>query len=124
MTSKTRALFVAAAVALTPAAANAFCGFYVSSAGADLFNDASLVVLMRDGTRTVLSMQNSYRGPTENFALVVPVPVVLKKDMVKTLPKEVFDRVDTLASPRLVEDFEKGECPPVVPASPSGCPQC
>jgi hypothetical protein len=63
-------------------------------------------------------MQNNYRGPPENFALVVPVPVVLKKEMVKTLPKDVFNRIDTLASPRLVEDFEKGECPPPPPMAP------
>ncbi|MBL8954485.1 MAG: DUF2330 domain-containing protein [Myxococcaceae bacterium] len=108
-----------AAALLMPAWAQAFCGFYVSSAGAELFNDASMVVLMREGTRTVLSMQNNYRGPTENFALVVPVPVVLKEEMVKTLPKEVFSRIDTLASPRLVEDFEAGECPPRPPPVPS-----
>jgi len=108
-----RAALVVACVALAPATAHAFCGFYVSSAGAELFNDASMVVLMRDGTRTVLSMQNNYRGPPENFALVVPVPVVLKKDQVKTLPRSVFARVDTLASPRLVEDYEPGPCPPV-----------
>jgi len=106
---------VAALFLLASVPASAFCGFYVSSAGADLFNDASLVVLMRDGTRTVLSMQNNYRGPTENFALVVPVPVVLKKEMVKTLPKDVFNRIDTLASPRLVELFEEGHCPPPPP---------
>ena len=103
---------VSAAALLCAGAAHAFCGFYVSSAGADLFNDASMVVLMRDGTRTVLSMQNNYRGPTEDFALVIPVPVILKKENVKTLPKEVFTRIDTLASPRLVEDYEPGKCPP------------
>jgi hypothetical protein len=26
---------------------------------------------MRDGTRAVLSMQNNYQGPPENFAMVV-----------------------------------------------------
>ena len=102
---------------LLASAAHAFCGFYVSSAGADLFNDATMVVLMRDGTRTVLSMQNNYRGPTEDFALVIPVPVILKKENVKTLPKEVFARVDTLASPRLVEEYEPGQCPPPPPTS-------
>jgi hypothetical protein len=110
------------AAMLLSSAAQAFCGFYVSSAGADLFNDASLVVLMRDGTRTVLSMQNNYRGPPENFALVVPVPVVLKKEMVKTLPKEVFARIDTLASPRLVEEYEPGQCPPIPAPTPSAAP--
>ena len=103
---------------LVASAAHAFCGFYVSSAGAELFNDATMVVLMREGTRTVLSMQNNYRGPTEDFALVIPVPVILKKESVKTLPKEVFTRIDTLASPRLVEDYEPGVCPPM-PMPPS-----
>jgi hypothetical protein len=117
---RNRWLALCCVVALCSAtAAQAFCGFYVSSAGADLFNDATMVVLMRDGTRTVLSMQNNYRGPTEDFALVIPVPVILKKENVKTLPKSVFARIDTLASPRLVEDYEPGECPPEPPAVPS-----
>jgi hypothetical protein len=88
------------ALLLAPLSASAFCGFYVSGAGGKLFNDASMVVLLRDGTRTVLSMQN---GPADDFALVVPVPVVLGKDNVKTLPREAFTRLDELTSPRLVE---------------------
>jgi TonB family protein len=90
-------------VSLLPFSASAFCGFYVSGAGGKLFNDASMVVLVRDGTRTVLSMQNNYRGPTEDFALVIPVPVVLAKENVKTIPREAFTRIDELTSPRLVE---------------------
>ena len=89
--------------ALVSARAEAFCGFYVSSAGAQLFNDATMVALMRDGTRTVLSMQNNYRGPPSDFAMVVPVPVVLQKENVRTLPKAAFERLDALASPRLVQ---------------------
>ncbi len=108
-----------AVATLLSTAAHAFCGFYVSSAGADLFNDATMVVLLRDGTRTVLSMQNNYRGPPQDFALVIPVPVVLQKENVKTLPRTVFARVDTLASPRLVEYFEPGPCPPPPPVSRS-----
>ena len=87
------------------APAHAFCGFYVSSAGGQLFNDATMVTLMRDGTRTVLGMQNNYRGPPEDFALVIPVPVILQKENVKTLQKGVFERIDALASPRLVEMY-------------------
>ncbi len=95
--------------------ADAFCGFYVGGAGAELFNNATQVVMMRDGTRTVLSMQNNYQGPPENFAMVVPVPVVLQKDNVKTLPANIFARVDRLAAPRLVEYWEQDPCaPPVV----------
>ncbi|MFV8750601.1 DUF2330 domain-containing protein [Nannocystaceae bacterium ST9] len=97
-----------------PDPAEAFCGFYVAGADAKLFNDATLVVLMRDGTRTVLSMQNDYQGPPEDFALVIPVPVVLQEGDVKTLPPEVFARVDKLAAPRLVEYWEEDPCAPRV----------
>jgi hypothetical protein len=91
------------AVLCAPVCAQAFCGFYVSGTSGKLFNDASMVVLLRDGTRTVLSMQNNYRGPPQDFALVVPVPVVLQKGNVTTLPREAFARLDEISSPRLVE---------------------
>jgi hypothetical protein len=90
--------------------ASAFCGFYVSGADAKLFANASQVVLMREGTRTVLSMQNDYQGPPESFAMVVPVPVVLQKENVKTLPREIFARIDKLDGPRLVEYWEADPC--------------
>jgi len=91
--------------------ASAFCGFYVAGSGATLTNDATQVVMMRKGTRTVLAMQNDYKGPPEAFALVVPVPTVLKKDDVKTLPKEVFAHVEAMGAPRLVEYWEQDPCP-------------
>ena len=97
-----------------PERAEAFCGFYVAGADAALYNDATMVVLMRDGKRTVLSMQNDYQGPPEDFALVIPVPVVLQEGDVKTLPKSVFARVDKLAAPRLVEYWEQDPCNPWV----------
>src|SRR5262249_38329670 len=97
------------ALCITPDA-RAFCGFYVGGAGASLFNDATVVVLLRDGIRTALSMQNAYQGPPEAFAMVVPVPVVLGKDSVRTLPRELFERIDRLAAPRLVEYFERDPC--------------
>src|SRR4051812_40091787 len=104
--------------ALAPRDAGAFCGFYVSGADAKLFNNATVVVLMRDGTRTVLSMQNNYQSPPENFAMVVPVPVVLQKENVKTLPRKVFDKIDQLAAPRLVEYWEQDPCAPAHTAEP------
>src|SRR5687768_3091588 len=92
--------------------ASAFCGFYVSGADAKLFNNATQVVLMREGTRTVLAMQNNYQGPPQDFAMVVPVPVVLQRENVKTLSRAVFTRVDALAAPKLVEYWEQDPCPP------------
>jgi MYXO-CTERM domain-containing protein len=96
----------------SPREAEAFCGFYVAGADAELYNNATMVVLMRDGTRTVLSMANNYQGPPQDFAMVVPVPVVLQEDDVKVLPAEIFDRVDNLAAPRLVEYWEQDPCMP------------
>lgn len=93
-----------------PQPAAGFCGFYVAGADAKLYNDATTVVMMRDGQRTVLAMQNDYQGPPEDFALVIPVPAVLHEGDVRTLPNAVFDRVDKLSAPRLVEYWEQDPC--------------
>jgi hypothetical protein len=101
---------LAASALLGATAAHGFCGFYVAGGGAELFNNATQVVLMRNGTRTVLSMQNNYQGPPEDFAMVIPVPVVLQKENVKTLARNVFDKIDKLSAPRLVEYWEQDPC--------------
>ncbi len=103
-------VLVLAGVVAWPPAAAAFCGFYVASGDAKLFNDATQVVLMRSGTTTVLSMQNNYSGPAEQFAMIIPVKQVLKKGDVKTLPKSTFDKIDRLSAPRLVELWETDPC--------------
>ncbi|MCB9683982.1 MAG: DUF2330 domain-containing protein [Alphaproteobacteria bacterium] len=90
--------------------ASAFCGFYVAGADSQLYNDATMVVMMREGTKTVLSMQNNYQGPPEAFAMVVPVPQVLHEGDVKTLSRDVFAHVDKLSAPRLVEYWEQDPC--------------
>jgi len=105
---------VAAAILAAPSAASAFCGFYVAGSDQALVADATQVVLMRKGTRTVLSMQNNYKGPPEAFAMVIPVPVVLKEADVKTLPAEVFAHIERMGAPRLVEYWEQDPCRPVV----------
>ncbi|MBL90914.1 MAG: hypothetical protein CMH56_03770 [Myxococcales bacterium] len=90
----------------------AFCGFYVAGGDASLFNNATQVVLMRHDNRTVLSMQNNYDGPTDDFAMVVPVPVVLQEANVQTLDAELFNKIDQLSAPRLVEYWERDPCNP------------
>jgi hypothetical protein len=50
------------------------------------------------------------QGPPEDFAMVVPVPVVLKKEQVKTLAPDVFQHIDQLSAPRLVEYWEQDPC--------------
>jgi hypothetical protein len=114
-TRRARCLVAAtfAVIFITLAAPNdaaAFCGFYVSGADASLYNNATMVSLMRHGKRTVLSMQNNYEGPPKDFAMVVPVPVVLDKKQVKTLSDDVFARLDRLTAPRMVEYWERDPC--------------
>ena len=106
----TLALSLSLALSLAPQRAEAFCGFYVSGADQSLYANATMVVMMRDGNRTILSMQNDYSGPPEDFAMIVPVPQVLQKENVKTLPRSIFKRVDDLAAPRLVEYWETDPC--------------
>ena len=106
----TLAVATFAAFVTISAKADAFCGFYVAGSDQSMYNDATQVVLMREGTRTVLSMQNNYKGPPDAFALVIPVPVVLHEGDVKTLPKAVFDHVELMSAPRLVEYWEQDPC--------------
>src|SRR5262249_29803405 len=103
-------LLLGVALAAAPGTARAFCGFYVSNGDTKLTNDATMVVLMREGQRTVLSMQNNYKGPPSDFAMVVPVPVVLQKENVRPLPRESSARVDLMPPPRLVEYWEQDPC--------------
>jgi hypothetical protein len=69
----------------------AFCGFYVGGADAKLFNQASQVVIARDGDRTILTMANDFQGAVKDFAMVVPVPVAIKREQVHVgKPSRIF----------------------------------
>jgi hypothetical protein len=107
-----RSTFVLFVLLASAPRAHAFCGFFVAGNDAKLYNNASKVVLLRKDNHTVMTLQNNYQGPPEDFALVVPVPVVLHKEDVKTLPHDVFDHIDSLSAPRLVEYWEQDPCSP------------
>ena len=98
---------VAAACCLTSLAfsppASAFCGFFVAKADTELFNDASKVALVRDGNRTVVTMASNYRGDASEFAMVIPVVDVPKRDEIRVIDQKVVDHLDAFTAPRLVE---------------------
>lgn len=98
-------------LSLASSQALAFCGFFAGKADASLFNEASQVILVRDGNRSVISMLNDFKGPLKDFALVVPVPHVLKEGQVQIGNKRIFDRLDAYSSPRLAEYFDPDPCP-------------
>jgi hypothetical protein len=92
-------------------AAHAFCGLYVASGGAKLFNHRSQVALVRDGDRTVLTMASDYEGDPQQFALVVPVPVVLKRGQIHVGDSSLVASLDAYSAPRLVEYSDPDPCP-------------
>ena len=97
--------------ALWPTTAHSFCGFYVARGDAQLFNQASQVVLVRDGDRTVMTMVNDFKGEPKEFAIVVPVPTVLKKGQIHIGDKAAVEHLDQFSAPRLVEYFDPDPCP-------------
>ncbi len=92
----------------------AFCGFYVSKAPTTIFNNKSEVILVRDGDKSTITMSNDFQGDVKDFAMVIPVPVVLREDQIKIVNRGVFDRLDAYSAPRLVEYYDANPCDPVV----------
>ena len=90
----------------------AFCGFYVGGADAKLFNKASQVVIARNGDRTILTMVNDFQGAIEDFAMVIPVPVAIKREQVNIGKRSAIDKLDAFSQPRLVEYFDPDPCAP------------
>jgi len=78
-TSAWISLGVFAALMLVPTKSDAFCGFYVAPSDAPLYNDASMVALMREGTRTALSMSNNYRGHWKTLRWWYRCPLFCRK---------------------------------------------
>jgi hypothetical protein len=91
-------------------AAHAFCGFYVAKADTHLYNRASQVVLVRDGDRTVMTMANDFQGAPQEFAMVIPVPVLLQRGQIHVAEKALIDHLDAWSAPRLVEYFDPDPC--------------
>jgi len=88
----------------------AFCGFYVSKADGTLKNKTSQVILVRDGNRTVITMYNDFQGDIKDFAMVVPVPVVLKESDIKIVNQQIFNTLNEYSKPRLVEYYDQNPC--------------
>jgi len=112
---------VAALLVITLAAPTvlAFCGFYVAKADTKLFNQASQVVLVRHDDKTVITMANDFKGDPKEFAIVVPVPIVLEKGQVRVSDRALIEHLDAYSAPRLVEYFDDDPCVPRVVPVPS-----
>lgn len=90
--------------------AAAFCGFYVSKADGTLKNKTSQVIMVRDGDHNVITMYNDFKGNLKDFAMVVPVPVVLEKKDIKVVDQQIFTTLNEYSKPRLVEYYDENPC--------------
>lgn len=82
---------------------HAMCGGFVrpkvTRTETEVYADAAHVILIRRGTRTVVVMRNDYRGPPQEFAMVVPVPVALRAGDVQTFDSRRFVELANLGAP-------------------------
>ena len=109
-----KSVLILSAMLCTMHQALPFCGFYVAKADANLFNNKSQVILVRDGDRSTITMSNDFRGNVKDFAMVVPVPTVLKEKDIHVLDNSIFKTLDEYSAPRLVEYFDNNPCQPIV----------
>lgn len=87
-----------------------FCGFYVAKADIKLFNKTSQVIIAKNGDRQTVTMSSDFEGEVKDFAMVVPVPVVLEEKDIRTVNHSIFDKLDTYSAPRLVEYYDESPC--------------
>jgi hypothetical protein len=81
--------------------ASAFCGFFVARSEAKLNNSASRVVIVREGNKSIFTMANNFQGDAKDFARIVPIPVIPKREQVRIGDNQVIDQLDAFTAPRL-----------------------
>jgi len=104
--------------------ARAFCGFYVARADSALFNRSSKVVLAHSGEHSVVTMASDIEGDPTEFAIVIPVPTVIKREQISVVEPAAVDHLDAYTAPRLVEYYDEDPCAPrPLPAQAAAAPR-
>jgi hypothetical protein len=80
------------------------CPTIATGTVAPLSFDTAQVAIVREGQRTTFSVSINPAGDPQEFALVLPVPTVLKQDEVRTLDPTIFARLNGYTGPRHVND--------------------
>ena len=101
-----------AAIFAATSSAQAFCGFYVATADQPLTNKASRVVLVHQDGHTLVTMASDVHGDPREFALVIPVPTVIRREQVRVVKPEIVEHLADYTKPRLVQYFDSDPCAP------------
>ncbi len=104
------ALLPGFAAALVAPSAQAFPGFFVGKDDQARVSASTEIVIMHRDERTVVTVMTDYDGPSQEFALVMPLPEDVSMDHVTTLKREFVTRVDQLTAPRFHEFWEMDPC--------------
>lgn len=74
-------------------------------------------MLVRDGDRTVMTMNNDFQGEPRDFAVVIPVPTPITREQIHVPERALIDHIDAYSAPRLVEYFDDDPCRRLYPMS-------
>lgn len=69
------------------------------------YSPAAAVFIVRDGVKTVLTMEPAYEGPKVPISMILPVPTSIERDQVQTVPGSIFRNLDRLTAPRVQHVF-------------------
>lgn len=99
-----------AALVFTSNMGYSFCGFYVAKSDVKLFNKTSQVIIAKNGDKQTVTMSSDFEGEVKDFAMVVPVPVVLEEKDIKTVNQSIFGKLEDYSAPRLVSYYDETPC--------------
>jgi hypothetical protein len=99
-----------AAIVFTSNMGYSFCGFYVAKSDVKLFNKTSQVIIAKNGDKQTVTMSSDFEGEVKDFAMVVPVPVVLEEKDIRTVQQSIFGKLEDYSAPRLVSYYDKTPC--------------
>jgi len=66
--------------------------------------------MVRDGDKNVVTMASDFQSGVDEFAMVVPVPEVLRRKQIHVMDRAILQHLDAYSAPRLVEYFDADPC--------------
>lgn len=100
-----------------------FAASFVFKGGGPLLNRSSQVIIARDGNRSVFTMMNDYQDNVKDFAWIVSVPMVPRRQDIRIGNPSIINKLDAYSAPRLVEYFGENPCAPVMLEQDAARPQ-
>ncbi len=68
------------------------------------------MVLVRDGDKTIITMESDFSGSPKDFAVVIPVPTRIEKGQIHVGDERLVDHLDKYSAPRLVRYYDRNPC--------------